>query len=295
MGSKHYPLRVTRNAFGIRAQDLRTLARGTWWARRWIAALEAMRLGARFGRGRQYAVSGQVTDLVVEGSHVSASVVGSRPEPYRVTLDFTAAEGMARGRIAEAIRSQPMTLGRLLAGDLPVEAGELFRAEGVPLFPQAEPRGKTPEGKMIWDVVMRCSCPDWARPCKHMAAVLLLLGEEVARRPATLLALRGVDVEDLVPPDALEESIQVSAPEEPVGLEKSGWRASAPEESVGLEKSGWRASAPANGGALLVRRLGPLPYWRGTARCVETLEKMQTRAASVAREAAAGNSIDLRV
>ena len=276
MGNKHYPLRVTRSAFGIRAQDLRTLARGTWWARRWIAALEAMRLGARFGRGRQYAVSGQVTDLVVEGSHVSASVVGSRPEPYRVTLDFTAAEGAARERIAEAIRSQPMTLGRLLAGDLPVEAGELFRAEGVPLFPQAEPRGKTPEGKMIWDVVMRCSCPDWSRPCKHMAAVLLLLGEEVARRPATLLALRGVDVEELVPPDA---------PEGPSTPEVSGWR----------ESSGWRASVPANGGALLVRRLGPLPYWRGTARCVETLEKMQTRAAAIAREVAAGNSIDLRV
>ena len=95
MGSRHYPLRVTRSAFGIRAQDLRTLARGTWWARRWIAALEAMRLGARFGRGRQYAVGGQVTDLVAEGPHVSASVVGSRPDPYRVTLDFTAAEGAA--------------------------------------------------------------------------------------------------------------------------------------------------------------------------------------------------------
>lgn len=288
MGSRHYPLRVTRSAFGIRAQDLRTLARGTWWARRWIAALEAMRLGARFGRGRQYAVSGQVTDLVVEGSHVSASVVGSRPEPYRVTLDFTAAEGAARDRIAEAIRLQPMTLGRLLAGDLPVEAGELFRAEGIPLFPQAEPRGKTPEGKMIWDVVMRCSCPDWSRPCKHMAAVLLLLGEEVARRPAALLALRGVDVEDLVPPEAPEGSELQASAQEISGLpqEISGW----PHEI-----SGWRASAPANGGALLVRRLGAVPYWRGTARCVETLEKMQTRAGAVAREAAAGNSIDLRV
>ena len=276
MGSRHYPVRVTRNAFGIRAQDLRTLARGTWWARRWIAALEAMRLGARFGRGRQYAVGGQVTDLVAEGSHVSASVVGSRPDPYRVTFDFTAAEGAARERIAEAIRSQPMTLGRLLAGDLPVEVGELFRAEGIPLFPQAEPRGKTPEGRRIWDVSMRCSCPDWSRPCKHMAAVLLLLGEEVARRPAALLALRGVDVEELVPPDA---------PEGP----------STPASSVCPERSGWRASAPATGGALLVRRLGALPYWRGTARCVETLEKMQSRAEAVAREAASGNSVDLRV
>ena len=249
-------------------------------ARRIYARSRAEHGGREGGSPRwRRCASARVTDLVVEGSHVSASVVGSRPEPYRVTLDFTAAEGTARGRIAEAIRSQPMTLGRLLAGDLPVEAGELFRAEGVPLFPQAEPRGKTPEGKMIWDVVMRCSCPDWARPCKHMAAVLLLLGEEVARRPATLLALRGVDVEELVPPDAPEKLMN----------------ASVPEESVVLEKSGWRASVPANGGALLVRRLGPLPYWRGTARCVETLEKMQNRAGAVAREAAAGNSIDLRV
>lgn len=269
MGSRHYPLRVTRSAFGIRAQDLRTLARGTWWARRWIAALEAMRLGARFGRGRQYAVSGQVTDLVAEGAHVSASVVGSRPKPYRVTLDFTAAEGAARERIAGAIRAQPMTLGRLLAGDLPVEVGELFRAEGIPLFPQAEPRGKTPEGKMVWDVVMRCSCPDWSRPCKHMVAVLLLLGEEVARRPATLLALRGVDVEDLVPPD------------EPDGPEELA----APDAGI----------AHLSGGALLVRRLGAVPFWRGTARCVESLEKMQSRAGAVAREAASGSPIDLRV
>ena len=278
MGSRHYPVRVTRNAFGIRAQDLRTLARGTWWARRWIAALEAMRLGARFGRGRQYAVSGQVTDLVAEGSHVSASVVGSRPDPYRVTLDFTAAEGAARERIAEAIRTQPMTLGRLLAGDLPVEVGELFRAEGLPLFPQAEPRGKTPEGKMVWDVSMRCSCPDWSRPCKHMAAVLLLLGEEVARRPATLLALRGVDVEALVPPDAQEESAT---------------SADLPNVVATLPCGG-RGATALPGGAMLVRRLGAVPYWRGAARCVEALEKMQTRAGAVAREAASGNSIDLR-
>lgn len=122
---------------------------------------------------------------------------------------------------------------------------------------------------MVWDVVMRCSCPDWSRPCKHMAAVLLLLGEEVARRPATLLALRGVDVETLVPPDE---------PGEP--------------ETCAMPDVG---TANLSGGAMLMRRLGAVPYWRGVARCVEALEKMQTRAGAVAREAASGNSIDLRV
>ena len=125
---------------------------------------------------------------------------------------------------------------------------------------------------MVWDVAMRCSCPDWSRPCKHMAAVLLLLGEEVARRPATLLALRGVDVEALVPPDAQEESAT----------------------SADLPGGG-RGATALPGGAMLVRRLGAVPYWRGTARCVETLEKMQVRAGTVAREGASGNSIDLRV
>ena len=107
MSRKRYPLRVARTAHGIRAQDLRTLVRTAWWARRWIGALEAMRLGPRLGRGRQYAVAGQVTDLVLEGPHVEASVTGSRPDPYKVSLDFTAVQGDA---VAHALRAEPMLL-----------------------------------------------------------------------------------------------------------------------------------------------------------------------------------------
>ena len=50
-------------------------------------------------------------------------------------------------------------------------------------------------------MVSDCSCPDYANPCKHVSAVLLLLGEEIARRPLTLLALRGVSEEELVDED----------------------------------------------------------------------------------------------
>ena len=48
-----------------------------------------------------------------------------------------------------------------------------------------------------YDMTTKCSCPDYANPCKHSSAVLLLLGEEVARRPATLLELRGISLEEL--------------------------------------------------------------------------------------------------
>lgn len=275
---KRYPLRVARGAYGIRAQDLRTLARTVWWARRWIASLEAMRLGPRFGRGRQYAVAGQVTELVLEGPHVEATVVGSREAPYRLTLDFTTPDSAARERIAAAIAAEPMTLGRLLTDDLPTEIESLFRAEGIPLFPQAEPlagRG-VPDAptKPVYDVKMHCSCPDWARPCKHLVATLLLLGEEVAQRPATLLSLRGIDVEDL----AIEDS-----------------RAKIEADS---RNSFIPISNPASSGLKLqssiLKRLGPIPFWRGTVRCVDALARIYGRCQPIAADAADGKSIDLR-
>ena len=283
MSRKRYPLRVTRGAHGIRAQDLRTLARKDWWARRWIASLEAMRLGPRFGRGRQYATDGQVTELVLDGPHVEATVVGSREAPYRLTLDFTAATGEAQKRIASAIAAEPMLLGRLLTDDLPTEIETFFRAEGLPLFPQAAPlTGKAAilaaPVKPVYDVKMHCSCPDWSRPCKHLVAVMLLLGEEVAQRPSTLLSLRGVDIEDLRL--MIEDS---PAPQ------NSKFQIPYPHSSIPNPQS-----SIFNPQSSILKRLGPIPFWRGTARCVDALTRIYSRCQPVAADAANGKSIDLR-
>ena len=287
MSRKRYPLRVARTAHGIRAQDLRTLVRTAWWARRWIGALEAMRLGPRLGRGRQYAVAGQVTDLVLEGPHVEASVTGSRPDPYKVSLDFTAVQGDA---VAHALRAEPMLLARLLTDDLPMEVEALLRDEDVPLFPKSEPLGRTPEGKPRYDVRMTCTCPDWARPCKHVVAVLLLLGEEIARRPSTLLALRGVDVEDLLPPEtSADRSDPFADRSDPFAAAQTSVGGTLPSEILlPPARHGMDDPAP------LLKRLGPVPFWRGHARCVEALGKIYGRVRPLALEAAEGKSIDLR-
>ena len=188
---KRYPVRIPRFAAGIRAQESRTGAGRSWWAGEWTRRLEAMGLRGRLGRGKSYALSGQVVSLELAGPHVAARVQGARPDPYDVTLDFRTPDEAAHARIAAALRAEPILVARLLADDLPGEVETAFRAEGLDLFPG----GKLGPGR--YDVTTSCSCPDYANPCKHTAAVLLLLGEEIARRPATLLELRGILTEEL--------------------------------------------------------------------------------------------------
>ncbi|MBQ6915595.1 MAG: SWIM zinc finger family protein [Kiritimatiellae bacterium] len=191
MSKKRYPVRVPRTAAGIRAQESRTGCGRSWWAREWTRRLEAMGLKGRFGRGRSYAASGQVVALEIAGPHVTAKVQGTRQDPYAVTVDFRIPDAAAHKRILSALRAEPMHVARLLADDLPTEVGEIFAAEGYDIFPG----GKLGPGR--YDTTTACSCPDYANPCKHAAAVLLLLGEEIARRPLTLLEFRGIFPEDL--------------------------------------------------------------------------------------------------
>ena len=191
MSKKKHPPRIPRAANGFRAQDLRALPRGAWWVKRWLQAIEAMRLGARAGRGKVYAEQGQVTELQVSGTHVEATVLGARPDPYTVKIDFAPIRSAA---VADGdIRAQrpttsnqldgclgAMTVGRILAGEMPLVVEEQFAMKGLSLYP-------TLGVDRFW-----CSCPDWSKPCKHIAAVLYLLGDVLVRDPARLLRLRGV-------------------------------------------------------------------------------------------------------
>jgi uncharacterized Zn finger protein len=102
-------------------------------------------------------------------------------------------EGEVRNRIIESIKSEPMLVARMVVNDLPTEVEMIFKEEGFALFPG----GKLAPGK--YDMTTHCSCPDYANPCKHIQAVLIILGEEISRRPATLLELRGIELKEVFP------------------------------------------------------------------------------------------------
>jgi uncharacterized Zn finger protein len=175
-----YPSVPRRPANGIKAQTQRGKFGATWWASRWLAALEQLVDAARLSRGRSYARSGQVTKLDVGPGGVDALVQGSRPKPYAVTMRFRPLSDAKWDAVADAMAAEALYAARLLSGEMPEQIEEAFRAAGATLFPAA-----------AGDLETDCTCPDWANPCKHVAAVFYLLGERFDADPFLMFELRG--------------------------------------------------------------------------------------------------------
>jgi len=164
---------------GIKARTKRGQFGEHWWARRWVAVLESFGWSNRLQRGRTYARKGQVLNIDVHPGRIAARVQGSRRKPYSVRIEIAPLGDDEWGRAIDAMAGQALFAAQLLAGEMPPEIEEAFKAAGVSLFPTKR------------DVEMSCSCPDWAVPCKHIAAVYYLLGEEFDRDPFLLFTLRG--------------------------------------------------------------------------------------------------------
>ncbi|EEP71039.1 zinc finger protein [Micromonospora sp. ATCC 39149] len=165
---------------GLRARSTRGAIGRSWWSRRFLEVLESFALGTRLTRGRSYARAGQVLDLDVAPGVVTARVQGSRPQPYRVRIALEPFPEALWDRVEAALAVQAFFSARLLAGDLPNELEELFAATGAPLFPAD-----------VAELDQRCNCPDFAVPCKHLAATFYLLAEAFDADPFELLHWRG--------------------------------------------------------------------------------------------------------
>lgn len=219
-------------ADGIRAQTQRGAFGATWWAGRWLAALEEIVDAGRLTRGRSYARSGQVTQLDVGPNGVDALVQGSRPQPYRVTIGFRRLSDDAWDAVADAMAGQALFAARLLAGEMPEQIEEAFQAAGATLFPAEDA-----------DLETDCTCPDWANPCKHVAAVFYLLGERFGADPFLMFELRGRTKDEITAalrarratPDAATLGAVI------LGLAPAGGGDSLPEQPGAPDGSGERS------------------------------------------------------
>lgn len=250
---------------GIKAASARGAFASQWWGKRWIQALERTPSGARLKRGQSYARKGQVTSLHIEKGAVEATVQGTRVKPYKVDMRLPVLDGKAWGRIAASMAGRPLMAALLLQGHMPEDIEILFSDAGLSLMPLR-----------LGDLHTRCSCPDSANPCKHIAAVCYLLAEALDSDPFIMFKLRGIERDEfmnLLRPETGEDAADVTekpktmAAAEPLPEEPEQFWLSPESQNT----MGGLARVPATN-ARWPKRLGTLPLWRAERPFIQTME-----------------------
>lgn len=157
----------------------------TWWGQQWLNALTQIDEANRLPRGKTYANKGAVFNLKIENNQISAQVRGTAPRPYKVKLLVPVLKPQEKESLLTEIQENPAILAQLLNRQLPQELVEFAQKRGIRLFPRT-----------FDDLGMGCSCPDYAVPCKHLAAVVYIIANEIDRNPFLVFQLKGLDILD---------------------------------------------------------------------------------------------------
>ena len=165
---------------GIRARNQRGSFAKNWWAQRWIAAMERLVDSGRLTRGRSYARKGQVLSIEETKDGIAARVQGSRKTPYKIKIWIAPLTDAQWEKVIDALAEQAIFTAQLLAGEMPQDIEQAFENAQVSLLPSRRSDLKTD-----------CSCPDYANPCKHVAATHYILGERFDEDPFLIFRLRG--------------------------------------------------------------------------------------------------------
>ncbi|MBK5202987.1 MAG: DEAD/DEAH box helicase [Prolixibacteraceae bacterium] len=155
----------------------------TWWGKKWLNALENIDYSNRLPRGVSYARKGAVEKIIIKGNHISAKVRGTRVRPYNIDIVMPPFFDPEKSQFIDEIISHPVIISKLLNRELDPAILTLAEKLGLKVFPTQ------------WsDLKMQCSCPDWAVPCKHLAAVIYKVSAEIDNNPFLSFSFHNVDL-----------------------------------------------------------------------------------------------------
>jgi len=167
-----------------------------WWGKAWNKNLESYAdLRNRIGRGRSYVKHGAVLDLQIKKGTIEALVQGSSSRPYSIVIQIDKLDNKKWKSVLEICNHRIDTMETLILGKFPKEFDELFKASKNGLFPSPK------------EIHFNCSCPDSARVCKHVAAVLYGVGARLDKDPIIFFKLRDIDFEELLK-KSMEDKMQ---------------------------------------------------------------------------------------
>ena len=263
----------------------------TWWGERFIAALEGFMDEGRLERGRSYSGDSRILAFAIDDARVTATVRGNvnpyfgvfKEPRYEVEIRLAPLAEKVWSRAIQAIGTRAAFVAKLLTGQMPDDIETAFAGARRSLLPAGEKDFARAE----------CSCPDWVRPCKHIAGVYYRLARELDRDPLLLLELRGIRRERLreaLARTPLGQALVGLMDEEGLVPEPVEGLFTRPEPAPGppdYERfwygprplpQGIEPMAPAGIPGILVRKGGDYPpFWDSDTSFIELMEELYLR------------------
>jgi uncharacterized Zn finger protein len=149
--------------------------------------------------------NGSVLDLQIIEGKMTALVSGS--ELYKIEIKIKPLSQALWRSVQTECAGKIDSLIELLQGRLSASVMEIVTRRENGLFPKPA------------EISMKCSCPDWAGMCKHLAACLYGVGARLDEKPDLLFLLRAVDASALIS-KASAEALQ-PAPSTGTGIKES--------------------------------------------------------------------------
>jgi len=157
----------------------------SFWGVAWCKNLEIYADWAnRMPRGRTYARNGSIVDLQIGTGVITSLVSGS--SLYKITISIDKLDKNKWKAIRTDCAQQVRSLLDLMRGKLPDAVLKRLTDPKAGMFPSPK------------ELKLRCSCPDYAIMCKHVAATLYGVGHLLDTEPDLFFKMRGVDQSELV-------------------------------------------------------------------------------------------------
>ncbi len=261
----------------------------TWWGKRFIRALEAFTDPARLGRGRSYASGGKILKFKIENGKIAANVKGSvnpyygvYKEPiYDTSIQIKPIEAAKWSQAIKHISSKASFVAKLLMNEMPDNIEDGFTDLGLHLLPSSRQ-----------DFTTKCSCPDSANPCKHIAGVYYLVAAELDRDPFILFELRSLPRDKLqaeLSKSSLGKALSSALAEKEITIKASASYYSQLEKVAVTSQInprefwlstrrmpqnievGYQTSLP----AILIKKQGDFPaFWKKDGSFIEVMEEL---------------------
>ena len=162
----------------------------TWWGEVFLDVLAMSMDEGRLKRGRAYSGPNRLLEFSISKGVANATVRGNinhyfgvYKEPrYKVSVKLRQFSSTDWHRISKSISSNAAFLSQLLMNEMPSAIEDAFSRSGKTLLPRSRD-----------DLISKCSCPDWASPCKHVAGVYYKIASLLDRDPMLLFQLRGLE------------------------------------------------------------------------------------------------------